>query len=216
MTFMRLLAYLRSGAIAGALSAVCFAFIHAWFISDIWFFAWVMVAAGALCGLCLALGYAVVVVTPTAGNWVRYNAHFVVMLAILGFLSVLFFEPVTTIAALLRLDGPPEDLFQQALPLTVAFTLVTVIVLSLYYRRGWRGFAALLLATVVLVALLGLNVSVIGLVNIPRSFLYLVFELAALVLALGLVYMALFALLEWKTFFRRGGAQPATPAPPPA
>ena len=106
------------------------------------------------------------IVAPTAGNWVRYNAHFVVMLAMLGFLSVLFFEPVTTIAALLRLDGPPEDLFQQALPLTAGVTLAAVVVLSVYYRRGWRGFAALLLATVVLVALLGLNVSVIGLVNI--------------------------------------------------
>ena len=88
--------------------------------------------------------------------------------------------------------------------MTAAFTIATSVILSLFYRRGWRGFGAILLACTVLVAFLGLNVSIIGLVNIPRSALYLVAELFALVLSIGSVYAALFAVLERKSFVRSG------------
>lgn len=190
--------YLRSGAIAGALSAISFAFIHALVISNIWSSIAFMMGAGALCGLCLAWSYAVVVTRPSIGSWIRYNALFVALLAILGLISVLLFEPVTTITALLQQDGPPTDLFKQALPLTAAFTITMAIILSLLYRRDWQGFGAALLATTVLVMLLGLNVSIMGLVDIPRSFFYLIPELFGLIFALGSVYTALFAALERK------------------
>ena len=198
--------YLRSGVIAGALAAISFALIHTLFISAIWFFVVPMIVAGALCGLCIAWSFAVVVTRPSLGSWIRYNALFMVMLALLGLTSVLLFRPVTTIAALLQLDGPPTDLFEQALPMTVTFTIAASVILSLLYRRGWRGFGAILLASTVLVMLLGLNVSVIGLVIIPRSALYLVAELVALILSIGSVYAALFAVMERKSFVRLGRA----------
>ena len=120
------------------------------------------------------------------------------MLALLGLTSSLVFEPITTIAALLQLDAPPATLFRQALPMTAAFTIATAIVLSLIYRGGWRGFAASLLASTVLVTFLGLNVSIIGLVDISRGSLYRILELFGLIFAIGLVYTALFAVFEWK------------------
>ncbi len=196
--------YLRSGVIAGALSSAAFALIHYLFISNIWYSVVALMAAGSLCGFSLAWSYAVVVARPSLGSWIRYNALFVVMLALLGLTSVLVFEPVTTIAALLQQDGPPTELFGQALPMTAAFTVATAVVLSLLYQRGWRGLGPVLLASTVLVLFLGLNVSVIGLVKIPTGSLYLILELFGLVFALGLVYTALFAALERKSLWSTG------------
>ena len=191
--------YLLSGAIAGALSSVSFALIHQVFISSIWFSIIIMMAAGSLCGLCLAWSYGRLITRPSLGSWIRYNGLFVAMLALLGLTSVLVFQPVTTIAALLQRDGPPEELFRQALPMTVAFTMATTVVLSLVYRRGWRGLSAILVTSAVLVIFLGLNVSIIGLVDIPRSSVHLVLELFGLIFAIAFVYTALFVAFERKS-----------------
>lgn len=204
--FVSLRRYPLSGAIAGALSSVSFALIHQLFISNIWYSVVPMMAAGSLCGLCLAWSYARVVTRPSAGTWIRYNALYVVMLAILGLTSVFVFEPVTKVAALMEQDGPPDELIRQALPLTAAFTIATAVVLSLLYRRGWRGLGAILLATTVLVILLGLNVSVIGLVSIPRGSLYLILELFGLVFAIMFVYTAVFVAFERNTLISKTSA----------
>lgn len=206
-TAVRVRSYLLSGPLAGALSAVSFALIHALFISNIWFSIFPMMVAGALCGLGLAWSYRVVVKRPSLGSWLGYNALFVALLALLGLASELLFEPITTIPALLQLDGPPGDLFQQAMPLTITFTLVSAVSLSLLYRCGWRGFGAILIASALLVSLLGLNVSIMGLVYFPRSDLYRILELYGLILSLGLVYMALFAALERKGLLRAMSAK---------
>jgi len=198
--------YPLSGAIAGALSSVSFALIHQLFISNIWYSIVAMMAAGSLSGLCLAWSYGVLTTRPSVASWIRFNGLYVVMLAILGLTSVLVFQPVTTIAALIQEDGPPDELFRQALPMTVAFTIATAVALTLLYRRGWRGLGVSLLASTVLITFLGLNVSVIGLVDIPRGSLYLVLELFGLVFAIMIVYAALFIPLERKTLFSRTSA----------
>jgi len=202
----RLIRYALSGALAGALASASFAAIHQLFIANIWFFIYPMLGAGALCGLSLAWSYGVLRPAPSLRSWLAYNGLIVLMLALLGLTSVLVFKPVTTIAALLRLSGPPEDLFRHALPMTITYTLATTLVLSLVYRRGWRGLVAILVASTTVVTFLGLNVSVIGLVTIPRSFLYLVAELVGLILSLGSIYAALFSVLERKSL---GGPSPA-------
>jgi hypothetical protein len=53
-----------------------------------------------------------------------------------------------------------------------------------------------LLTYIVLMALLGLNVSVIGLLTIPLGSLYLVMELFGLIMALNVVYMVAFMVLQ--------------------
>lgn len=189
---------------AGAVSALAFTVIHDIFISDIWFSLVPMLAAGALCGLCIGWSYALLVRELSAGSWLRYNLLYVAMFALLGALSVLAFEPVTTMAAVVSANGPPDALIGQALPLTAAFTLGMAILVTLLYRAGWKRFGAVLLTCVTLVLLLGLNVSVIGLVDIPRGSLYLVAEMFGLIVVLNAVYVVVFLALQ-----RRRAASPS-------
>ena len=194
--------YARSGAAAGAASAFTFAIIHHLFISNIWFSLIFMMVAGAVCGLCVGWSYGLLVEAPSMGSWMRYNLLYVAMFLLLGAASVLAYEPVTTIAALVAADEPPGDLIGQALPMTAVFTLAAAVLVSLLYGRSWARFGAILLTCMVLVLLLGLNISTIGLVDIPRGSFYLVMELFGLILAINVVYVAAFIALERKS---RGG-----------
>ena len=68
---------------------------------------------------------------------------------------------------------------------------MAALVYGLYGRR-WRHIGPILLTSVVLVALLGLNVSVIGLVFFTGGEAWLIAELFALIVALDAVYAAVF------------------------
>jgi hypothetical protein len=127
------LRFARSGALAGAFSALGFAIIHHIFISDIWFSLVMMMVAGAICGLCVGWSYALVVKAPSVTGWWQYNLIYVALLALLGLASVLIFDPVTTIAALIAADGPPDKLIGQALPVTAVFTLLAAVSVSILY-----------------------------------------------------------------------------------
>ena len=190
--------YARSGALAGAAAAVGFALVHDLLISDIWATLPVMAVAGASCGLCLGWTYGLLFDKPSISGWLGYTLVYVALFGLLGALSVIVFEPVTTIAALIDANEPPGELIVMALPLTVAFTVVAAAVVSLLFGRGWSHYASILLTLVVLVAFLGLNVSVIGLVDIPAGAVHLVVELFGLVVALAVMFAAAFVALEWK------------------
>jgi hypothetical protein len=196
---MNIWAYIRSGAVAGAASAFAFALIHDVFISDIWFSLLIMMVAGAVCGVCVGWSYGLLVEKPSVGSWLRYNMLYVAMFVLLGVASVLVYDPMTTIAALVAANEPPGELIRQAMPMTVVFTLATAAVVNLLYGRSWPRFGAILLTCAVLVLALGLNISVIGLVYIPRGSLYLVAELLGLILAINVVYVTLFIALERKS-----------------
>ena len=190
--------YVVSGAVAGTISTLVFTVIHDLFISDIWFSLIPMLVAGALCGLCVAWSYALLVPTSSVGGWLRYNLLYIAMFALLGAISVLVFEPVTTMAAVVTANGPPDALIGQAMPLTALFTVGMAVLVTTLYGAGWKRFGAVLLTCVVLVLLLGLNVSVIGLVDIPRGSLYLVAEMFGLIVALNVVYVLVFLALQWR------------------
>ena len=193
---------IRSGAIAGALAALAFAVIHDIFISDIWFSLLIMMGAGAICGLCIGWSYALLTKVPSIGSWWRYNMLYVALLALLGIISVLVFEPTTTMAALIEANAPPDKLIGQALPMTALFTLLSAVLISLLYRQSWRHFGVILLTCILLILFLGLNVSVIGLVAIPRGSLYLVLEFFGLIMAINVVYAAVFTVLERKCLLK--------------
>ena len=197
-----------SGAVAGAASAFVFTVIHDIFISDIWFSLVPMLVAGALCGLCVGWSYALLVQTPSTGSWLRYNLLYVAMFALLGAISVLAFEPVTTMAAVVSANGPPDALIGQAMPLTTLFTLCMAVLVTMLYGPAWKRFGAVLLTCTVLVLLLGLNVSIIGLVSIPRGSLYLVAEMFGLIVALNVVYVVMFLALQWRRLAK--SARPPT------
>ncbi|GAB4543040.1 MAG: hypothetical protein Kow0063_35750 [Anaerolineae bacterium] len=185
------------GALAGVVSTLVFTVVHQIFISNIWFMLWPMTAAGALCGALVSWSYGLLAAVPSRRGWLCYNLIYVLMFGLLGLLSALLFEPITTMAAVVSLNGPPTALIDQAMPMTVLFTLVMAALITARYGPTLRRFLAALVTCVVLVALLGLNVSAIGLVAIPRSALFVVAELFGLIVALNVVYAAVFLALQW-------------------
>jgi hypothetical protein len=193
------------GAAAGALAALTFAAVHALWITDIWFSTVPMMIAGAACGATIGWSYGRLF-EPSIRTWLGYNASYVIALAVLGLVSVAVFEPRTTMAELLTLDGPPADLIGDAFPLTIAFTLGTAVVMSALFGRTLAAFGVILVTCSVLVALLGLDVSVIGLIQIPTESLYLVVELAGLIVVLAGSFAAVVVVLAWGELGVRSGA----------
>jgi hypothetical protein len=187
---------LIAGTFAGMISTLIFTIVHDIFISDIWFMLLPMLTAGALCGALVSWSYGLLVAIPSKRSWLIYNLVYVALFGLLGVASVLFFEPVTTMAAVVTLNGPPTELIDQAMPMTIVFTLGMAILITLLYGRSISKFLAVLLTCTVLVALLGLNVSAIGLVEIPSGSLYLIAELFGLIVALNAVYVVVYMVLE--------------------
>lgn len=156
---------LRSGALAGMATVLVFTAVHQLMISDIWFSLLPMLVVGGLCGLALAWSYRVVFAEPGAGSWLRYNLAYLAVLVLLGVVSVAVFEPVTTAEAVMAGNGPPDALIGQALPFTGLYTLAAGALLSAVWGRSPGKAGALFLTTTALVFLFGLNISVVGLVE---------------------------------------------------
>lgn len=195
--------FARSGAIAGAASTLVFTIVHHIFISNIWFSFPLMLVAGILCGLGIAWSYGHLVKQPSVRSWLGYNLVYVLMLMLLGVASAVMFQPVVSMAALMQANGPPDALIAQALPMTLLFTVASAIGISLLYGRSRRQLGTILLATTVLVLFLGLNISALGLVSIPRGSLYLVAEFLGLVVLLAIVYAVVFVALARPRFRAR-------------
>jgi len=191
--------YARSSAVAGAISALAFTGIHDLLISDIWFSTIPMTVAGALCGSGVGWTYALLAEPPSWRSWLTYNLVYVVLFVLLGAASVAVFAPVTTVAAVIAADAPPRELFAKAMPLTIAFVIGAAAVVQALFGRRRRHYGPLLLTCAVLTGLLGLNVSVIGLVDIPRGSLHLVAELLGLIGVLNAVFVAVFIALEHRS-----------------
>ena len=192
--------FIGSGALAGAVSAFGFTALHQLLINPIWFALPAMLVAGAICGICLTWSYTLLVPTAAVRTWLRYNLFYLVMFVALGLTSLAAFEPVTTIAALLQTNEPPRALIGRALPVSGLFTLATAALLSLVYRPSWRGAGGLLVTAAVLVVILGLNISILGLVEVPRAALGVLGEVLVLLVALGGIYSAVVVLLNRTRF----------------
>jgi hypothetical protein len=165
-----------------------------------------MLVAGAICGVCLAWSYSLVVPTYAVRTWLRYNLFYLGMFVALGLTSMAAFEPVTTIAALLQTNEPPRALIGRALPVSGIFTLATAALLSLLYRPSWRGAGGLLVTAAVLVVVLGLNISILGLVEVPRAALGVLAEVVVLLVALGGTYSCVVMLLNRSRVGSEGSA----------
>lgn len=187
--------YLRSGALAGAAAALAFTAFHQLVISNIWFSLPIMMIAGALCGLCVGWSYEKLYRTPSSGGWVRYNLVYVAMFVLMSGVSVIIYEPITTMAAVID-GGSPNELYREAWLMTVLFTIGAAIGINLMFGRRRSTYLPVFVTCIVLVVTLGLNVSIIGLVDIPISGAYLVAEFLGLILFLDVAFVAVFVLLE--------------------
>lgn len=183
------------GALAGAVAVLVFTWVHQWMIKPIWFAFPTMLVAGVACGASLAGTYGIVTSRPSAGGWLEFNGWFLLMFVCLGVASQAAFTPVTTIAELLRAQRPPNDLIARALPMTGAFVMGASALLVLRYRPDLSGTLAIVGTTALLVALLGLNLSILGFVSVPRSERFVLGEVLALLLTIlgsfSLVVLAL-------------------------
>lgn len=188
--------YQRSGVLAGTVSALVFTFVHDLLISDIWAMLPIMVAASAICGLCVGWTYGRLIDEPSIGSWLGYNLVYLVMFGLLGITSVVVFDPVTTLAEVIEDEGPIDELVRIALPMTVLFALATVVAISAFFGRRRSDIGPVFLTVSVLVLFLGLNVSAIGLVDIPRDSTYLVAELFGLIVVIDVSFAAAFLVLE--------------------
>lgn len=197
-----------TGAAAGIFSTLVFTWVHDLLISDIWAMFVPMLIAGALCGVCLRWSFFVLVDRPGKGAWLRYNLVYTAMFFALTVVSVLVFDPVATLGEMLELDGPPEALIGQAMPVTIIFTLAMAALITRIYHSGWRKFGVSLLTSSVLVLLLGLNISTVGLVFFPSGTWYLVGEMLGLILLLNLVYAGAVLALD-AAIFRMGRRESA-------
>jgi hypothetical protein len=168
-----------------------FGVIHQLIISPIWFSIVALLVAGAVCGTCLAWSYALI---------------FVGILVGLGLVSLLMFKPVTTIPALLRSNAPPRALIAQALPVTAWFMAGSAVLLTVVYRPGWRGAVAILATTVVVVLSLGLNISILGLVFVPKASAYVLAEVLVLIVSLALVYAGVMGIIWRNSLLHRASA----------
>ncbi len=188
--------YGRSGVVAGVAATVGFTIIHDIFISDIWDMLVVMMVAGALCGFGLAVTFRRLFAEPSLAAWWRYNLAFMAMFGLLGLVSVLVFEPVTSMEAIVAVGGPVDDLIVKALPMTLVFTGAAAAVLTRLFGRGWSDLGPILATVAVLVLFLGLNVSPIGLVDFGGDSAYLIGVMLGLIAALAVMFAVVFALLE--------------------
>lgn len=176
------------GAIAGVVSVTLFTVLHHVFISPIWWMYPIMAIAGAVSGFCLAWCYAGLVKAPSDRSWAIFIGLFTLMFGLLAVVSSLIYEPIITMAEVVNSTGGNPIPISETMGLMAVFTLGWAGLLTLAYRRGWRGFGVALIATSVLMLLLGVNVSTMGLVEIPRAGWILVLEFFGYLLAIGASY----------------------------
>ena len=198
--------FLLSGVVAGAAASVLFTALHHATISDIWFALVPMVIAGAVCGLCLAWTYRRLFVEPTMPSWLGFNGAFLGLYVLLGAVSMLLYDPIASAAALMATNEPPSELIRAAMPLSVAVALAGAGAMWWRWGRTAMDAVALLVTHAVLMALLGINISIVGLVQWTGEAVAALAGFSALVIALAAGFAGILLLIERKRFF---------PAPPP-
>jgi hypothetical protein len=184
--------------VAGVVSVTVFSAVHYLLISNIWDMLGVMAVAGALSGLCLTWTYGRLADHPSVAGWIRYNLTYVVGFAFVPALSVVMFEPVMTFAEAAESDGPLDGLILEALPMTIAVTVAIAVFVSWRYGTLRRDFGPVLITVVVLMLFLGLNLTIIGLVEFSGGRLRIVGGFIGLILVVGFVFVVTFLGLERK------------------
>jgi hypothetical protein len=196
----------RSGAIAGLASVIVFTWVHQVLISDIWFALVPMLAAGALCGACVAWTYGLLFPVWSSGSWLRYNLAYLVLFVVLGAVSVVVFAPIATVTELTAMGGNPGELIGRAVPLMLAWVPASAILVTRVFGGGRAHFGPIVVAAAVLTLFLGHNVAIIGLVEFGANELFLLAEFAFLIAVINAVFVAAFLALERRRLLARGGA----------
>lgn len=107
------------------------------------------------------------------------------------------FDPVITVVEATESDGPLTDLLVEAMPLTIISVVAIAVIVSLLFGSLRRDLGPSLVASVVLMVFLGLNLTIMGLVEFSASDMGVIVGFMGLVAFLGAVFTAAFVVLEW-------------------
>ncbi|MEQ8330403.1 MAG: hypothetical protein RH859_08090 [Longimicrobiales bacterium] len=196
---------------AGVVTVLGFTVLHQLLISDIWFSVVPMSVAGAACGASLAWSYTLQFRPATVSTWWGFVTMHTVLLLGLGGVSVALFDPVVPMAALVAANEPPSELIGQAMPLTLAFIVAVAAIPSLLWGRTLPKLVANTVTSALLILLLGLNVSVLGLVDMSSGSPLVVLEFLALLVVIMIGYGTAFYLIERRRFFAGGPGPESAP-----
>lgn len=185
-----------AGAAAGVVATTVFTIAHHLFISPIWWAFPFMAVAGAACGASLVWCYSRLVGSATGRSWAIFVGLFTIMFGLLAVASSIVYEPIITMAEVVGSTGGNPIPIGESMSLMIIFTLGWAMFLSAIYRRGWHGFWAALMATTILMLPLGVNVSTMGLVEIPTAGWLLVLEFFGYLAALGVSFGLSYHLIE--------------------
>lgn len=185
-----------SGAIGGGLTVFAFAVLHDLWISDIWFNIVPMILSGALCGWSIAWSYQQTTTEHSWQRWFGFNAVCALLLVGLGAASFVLLEPRFTMAEVMNADDALGQLLPPAMPLIIGGTLVGAVVLWAGFGRRRAGLLPMLVSQALLMFLVGHNLAILGLVDIPTDQLYRVVEFVGVTVFLAGMYALTVLLLE--------------------
>lgn len=185
-----------SGLLGGSLAVVAFAVIHDLWIADIWFNIAPMAISGAACGWSVVFSYRKTTVAHSWRRWTVYNAACALLLVGLGAASFLLLDPRFTMAEMMNADDALARLLPPAMPLIVGGSIVGTLLLWLVFGRRKQAVLPILIAQVMLMFLVGHNLAILGLVEIPADQSYRVLEFVGVTVFLAAGFAAGVALVE--------------------
>lgn len=154
--------------------------VHAIWIADIWFNVVPMVVSGAVCGASIVWSYQETGPKHSWRKWAAYCGGCALLLIGLGGVSFLIFEPRFTMAELMDAEDALGRLLPSAMPLIGAGTAVGTLTLWMVFGRKRTALLPILVSQALLMFLVGHNLAVLGLVDIPTDQLYRVSEFVGL------------------------------------
>jgi hypothetical protein len=165
-----------NGAGAGGLTVLTFAVLHDLWIADIWFNVGPMVFSGAVCGLSIVWSYRAATTDHSWRRWYAYNGACALALVTLGAASFLLLEPRFSMAEIMEADDALARLLPPAMPLIAVGTVVGTLVIWMAYGRRPRALLPTLVTQGLLMFLVGHNLAILGLVDIPNDQAYRIVE----------------------------------------
>ncbi|MHA2503534.1 MAG: hypothetical protein ACXAE3_11770 [Candidatus Kariarchaeaceae archaeon] len=186
------------GIITGLLACIVFNIFHQITISNIWNMSAFMLPVSALAGFTLLSSYGVLYGDFVTFTFSIYIVYHTLSLTALSLVSVIVFTPRYNSATVINDTGgaPPPQMIRDAFPLTIAWMLVSTIVIVLLVNPTLVGFLSTLAASATLFLTLGLNLSILGLVELEPQHRYLVHKFLAMNVGLGLSFLVIYLPLD--------------------
>lgn len=187
------------GAFAGSLATLAFTVVHQFMISNIWFMFIPMLIAGALSGIAIVWSYNLMVPHPSIQTWARYNLILVALLYLMTPISLLLYDPIITIQALLASpSGLPDHLVQIVTPFAAIYTIIMFIAIVVLHKWQWKYLLAAFVTSAILMLLLGLNIAPFGLVYLGSGWEILMLEQIALILVLNAIFASTYWIIRYR------------------